>query len=242
MWRALLHRVTHESALQEVSPMAKENGGISETGQDSLNFSSRGLVGVCLWWWQRRRQIREKSIGGWVGRLEALSLRWEGTKRGKWYILKNGCWLIAGSLPWGPPAGGRGTAGWPDPPAGQDCYPPLPPQSSAQWDRRPSGRSPGCRGSGGTLSCQGLGKTSYITSVGFCSFLNQSSQTSQFCVFFRWWQRDKTFSWAILSRRSKVYTDIGAKAQTNPGCFIQYKKFCRWHLTFVYVFSISMHC
>lgn len=63
----------------------------------------------------------------------------------------------AESPPWGPPAGGRGTAGWPGPPGGRGCCPRLPPRSSARSGRRPSGRSLGCRGSGGTLSCQGLG-------------------------------------------------------------------------------------
>ena len=69
-----------------------------------------------------------------------------------------GCGLIAGSPPWGPPAGGKGTAGWPGPPVGQDCCPRPQPRSSARLDQRPSGRSPGCRGSGGTRSCQDLEK------------------------------------------------------------------------------------
>lgn len=66
--------------------------------------------------------------------------------------------LIAGSPPSVPPAGGTGTAGWPGPPEELCCCPRPPLQSSAQSDRKPSGRSPGCHGSGGIQSCPDLVK------------------------------------------------------------------------------------
>lgn len=70
--------------------------------------------------------------------------------------IMKGAGLKAGSPPWGPPAAGRGTAGWPGPPGGRGRCPRLPPRSSARSGRRPSGRSLGCRGSAGTRSCRGL--------------------------------------------------------------------------------------
>lgn len=66
--------------------------------------------------------------------------------------------LIAGSPPSVPPAEGTGTVGWPGPPGELCCCPRPPLQSSAQSDRKPSGRSPGCHGSGGTQSCPDLAK------------------------------------------------------------------------------------
>ena len=83
---------------------------------------------------------------------------------GKWvYFRGEGCSLIAGSPPWGPPAGGKGTAGWPGPPEELDCCPRPLPRSSARLGQRPSGRSPGYRDSGGTLSCPDLDrKTKHI--------------------------------------------------------------------------------
>lgn len=83
-------------------------------------------------------------------------------------MLSRGCRFKAGSPPWGPPAEGKGTAGWPGPPEGQGCCPRLPPQSSAQSSRRPFGRSLGCRGSGGTRSCQGLGNKNKCLICIFC--------------------------------------------------------------------------
>lgn len=86
------------------------------------------------------------------------SMRWGGMEGDIGVFWRRRCWSIAGSPPWGPPAGGKDTAGWPGPPEGLDCCPPLPPQSSARWGQRPSGRSPGCRGSAGTQSCPDLGR------------------------------------------------------------------------------------
>lgn len=58
--------------------------------------------------------------------------------------------IIAESPPWGPQAAGRWTAVASHPLGEPSCYHHLLHQSSAQWGRRPSGRSPGSHGSGET--------------------------------------------------------------------------------------------
>lgn len=77
--------------------------------------------------------------------------------------------FIAGSPPWEPLVEERGTADWPGPPGGLDCCLHPPPRSSAQLNQRPSGRSPGCRDSGGTQSCLDLKQTN--TLITFLPFI-----------------------------------------------------------------------
>lgn len=107
---------------------SREGGG---AGQEHSFQGSRGV------WWL--------MVGGWFPPHQRTALPLVGGASHP--IPFPEADIIAGSPPWGPQAAGRWTAVAFHPLGEPGCYHHLLHQSSAQWGRRPSGRSPGSHGS-----------------------------------------------------------------------------------------------